>query len=243
MKKFIKIAIIFYILNSCSKETENYITIKGEVIRELNNEGIGNQKILLKMIKTFNTGYHYTTEIDSKIIYTDNNGKFTVNMKSDSNTHITAFKYQDDDFEQYGLSEEIPNNIFQTNSDIIIKVNKLIKFKIYVEHTNPFDNNDFVKIDFFAGNKQSYRTKIENFGVQNTYFPIEYLPGGGSFGAHEDASWTGTNVNSIIYYSVAENADQFKIQWKLRKNSIETTGFTSDLTSYINQVNEFHYNY
>lgn len=238
MKKSILIFAFFSMLLSCSKDETNYTIVKGRVEREINGEGISNQKVLLKINKINGTGYwSYTTEIDSKEVITDSNGNFSVSMKNDSNTVVSVFKYQDDNYTSFELTN------FNLNSNILLKVNKFIKFKIYVNNTNPFDINDYIYASFFSGYVQSGITKIENFGAQNTHYPAENLPGGGVIGAHEDTSWRGTNVNSIIYYNVPENADQYKVYWIKKKNGIETTGVTADITFQTNQINEYHFDY
>ena len=121
--------------------------------------------------------------------------------------------------------------------------NYSLKFKIFVNNTNPFNANDYIYIDFASGNKQSFRTKIENFGIENKKYPAENLPGGGTIGAFEEASWRGVNVNSIVYYNVPENADTHKVYWLKLKNGIETSGVTLEIPHQENQINEFNFDY
>ncbi|UQD56200.1 hypothetical protein [Flavobacterium sp. K5-23] len=204
----------------------------------MNGEGISNQQVLLQINQVHGTGYwSYTTRIDSKEVTTDSNGNFSTSMKNESNTFVSVFKSQDDNYTAFELSN------FNTNKDIVLKVNKFLKFKIYVNNTNPFDANDYIYIDFFSGNKQSFRTKIENFGIQNKHYPAENLPGGGTTGAFEESSWRGINVNSIVYYNVPENADNYKIYWLKLKNTIESSGVTPEIQFQEDQVNEYNFNY
>ena len=238
MKTSVLIYTLLLFLISCSNEQENFITIKGRVEREINGQGISNQKVYLVINQSHGSGYwHYTTKIDSKEIITDLNGNFSVLMKNDYNTFVSVFKSQDDNYTSYELSN------FDLNNDIVIKVHKFLKFKIYVNNTNPFDANDKLYINFNSGNNQNFRTKIENFGVQNVQYPAENLPGGGSIGAYEEASWTGINVNSIVYYNVPENANIYKVYWSKRKNMVEAMGFTPDIPFQTNQLNEYYFNY
>lgn len=239
MKKLILLSVFAFILVSCSSEDEtNYVTVQGRVERELNGDGISNQKVLLEINQIHGTGnWAYTTKIDSKEVTTDSNGNFSTSMKNDSNTFVSVYKAQDDNYTSFELTQ------FDINTNLILKVNKFIKFKIFVNNTTPFDGNDYVHINFFSGNYQNFRTNIENFGVQNMQFPAENLPGGGTIGPHEETTWNGTNVNSIVYYNVPENADNHKIIWLKVKNSIETSGVTSEIPFQENQVNEFHFDY
>jgi len=170
-------------------------------------------------------------------VTTDANGNFSTSMKSDSNIFVSVYKPQDDSYTAIELTN------FDVNTDIILKVNKFLKFKIYVNNTNPFDANDYINIDFFSNNTQSFRTKIENFGIENIKHPAENLPGGGTIGAYEEATWKGLNVNSIVYYNVPENADSHKIYWRKVKNAIETNGFSLEIPFQENQINEFHFDY
>lgn len=238
MKPTFFIAVFFLILVGCSTDETSHITVKGRVERELNGEGIANQPVSIKINQVHGTGYwSYTSEIDAKEVVTDANGNFSVSMKSAANTFISVYKPQDDLYSAFELTN------FFIDDPIILKVNKFLKFKIYVNNTNPFDNNDFVFINFLSGNQQSFRTNITNFGIPNTHYPEEQLPGGGSISAYDEASWVGTNVNSIVDFNVPENADQFKIYWSKRKNGIESTGVTADIPYQPNQVNEYHFEY
>jgi len=238
MKKLTLICVLIILLSSCSTDDDKYVTVKGRVEREINGERISNQKVYLETIQVHGTGYwSYTTKIDSKEVITDSNGNFITSMKTDSNTFVSVFKSQDDNYTAFELSN------FNLNQDLILKVQKFLKFKIFINNSNPFDSNDYIYIDFFSGNSQSYFTKIENFGIQNIHYPAENLPGGGTIGAFEEASWRGLNVNSIIYYNVPENADNHKIYWIKIKNSIETSGVTAEIPFVENQINEFHFDY
>lgn len=222
MKKQILILTLIFTLVSCSTNDNNYITIKGRVEREINGEGISGQKVYLHINKTNGTGnWAYVTEIDSKEIITDSNGYFSTTMKNDSNTFVSVYKPYDDNYTSYELST------FKVNDNILLKVNKFLKFKIYVNNTNPFDSNDYIYIDFVSGSYQSFRTNIENFGIQHTHY----------------TSWKGTNVNSIVYYNAPENAESYKLFWRKIKNSIETNGVTLEIPFQENQVNEFHFDY
>jgi hypothetical protein len=238
MKKLILISTLIFILYSCSNDEDNYVIIKGRVEREINGEGISNQKVLLEINQVHGTGYwSYTTKVDSKEVTTDSNGNFSTSMKNDSNTYVSVFKSQDDNYTAYELTN------FDINKNLILKVSKFLKFKIFVNNTNPFNANDYIYIDFASGNKQSFRTNIENFGIINIHYPSDITPGAGGTGAFEEASWRGLNVNSIVYYNVPENADNHKIYWLKVKNSIETSGVTAEIPFVENQINEFHFDY
>jgi hypothetical protein len=222
MKKQILILTLIFTLVGCSINDDSYITLKGRVEREINGEGISNQKVLLEIHQIHGTGnWQYTTKVDSKEVTTDMNGDFITSMKNDSKTFVYVYKPQDDNYSAFELTE------FAINEEIILKVNKFLKFKIYVNNTNPFDSNDYIYIDFASGLYQSFRTNIENFGIQHTHY----------------TSWKGTNVNSIVYYNVPENAESHKIFWRKIKNSIETNGVTLEIPFQENQVNEFHFDY
>lgn len=238
MKKLILLFALIFILCSCSNDEDNYVTIKGRVERELNGEGIPNQKVSLEIMQIHGTGnWAYTTKVDSKEVTTDSNGNFSTSMKNGSNTFVSVYKAQDDNYTAFELTN------FDLNKDLLLKVNKFLKFKIFVNNTNPFNSSDYIYIDFASGFYQSFRTKIENFGIENTNYPAENLPGGGQIGAYEEASWKGMNVNSIVYYNVPENTESHQVYWRKEKNSVETTGVTSEIPFQENQINEFHFDY
>lgn len=233
MKKIIVISTLIFTLYSCSNNEDNYVTIRGRVEREVNGEGISNQKVLLEINQVHGTGYwSYTSKVDSKEVTTDSNGDFSTSMKNESNTFVSVIKLQDDNYTAYQLTS------YDINKNLILKVNKFLKFKIFVNNTNPFNANDYVYVNFFSGDEQSFRTNIENFGVHNN-FTIA-TPGDPSI---QNTSWNGTNVNSIVYYNVPENADTHKVNWQKEKNGIETSGVTLEIPFQENQINEYHFDY
>jgi hypothetical protein len=233
MKKIILILGFALSLISCTKDN-NYITINGRVEREINGEGIANQSVYLTLGQAHGSGQYgtYTTMIESKLVTTDLNGNFSVSVKSIDRMFVEVFKGMDDNYSTFELKS------FNPNDNIILKVNKFIKFKIYVNNINPFDNNDEIGIEFFSGNAQNFRTKIENFGVQNNFTPND--PGQSAI---QNSSWKGTNVNSIVYYNVPENAIDYKIVWLKFKNGVISNGFTNNIPFQINLENEYHFNY
>lgn len=238
MKTTILILIFLSFLVGCTNDETNYITVKGRVEREINGEGIPNQKVSLEIMQIHGTGsWAYTTIVDAKEVITDSNGNFSASMKNDSKTFVSVYKSQDDNYTAYELSN------FDVNTDLILKVNKFLKFKIFVNNTNPFNSNDYIYIDFASGYYQSFRTNIENFGLVNTHYPSDITPGSGGTGAWEEASWRGINVNSIVYYNVPENTENHKVYWLKEKNSIETSGVTTEIPFQENQINEFHFDY
>jgi hypothetical protein len=233
MKKIIVISTLIFTLYSCSNNEDNYVTIRGRVEREVNGEGISNQKVLLEINQVHGTGYwSYTSKVDSKEVTTDSNGDFSTSMKNESNTFVSVIKLRDDNYTAYQLTS------YDINKNLILKVNKFLKFKIFVNNTNPFNANDYVYVNFFSGDEQSFRTNIENFGVHNN-FTIA-TTGDPSI---KDTSWNGTNVNSIVYYNVPENADTHKVNWQKEKNGIETSGVTLEIPFQENQINEYHFDY
>jgi hypothetical protein len=67
MKKQILILTLIFTLVGCSINDDSYITLKGRVEREINGEGISNQKVLLEIHQIHGTGnWQYTTKVDSK---------------------------------------------------------------------------------------------------------------------------------------------------------------------------------
>ncbi|MBO3100017.1 Ig-like domain-containing protein [Gelidibacter pelagius] len=230
---------IFFIIASCSVNDLDFVTIEGKVQRAINGNGIANQSVNVMTRKSTGSGMFSTTRVlDEKKVITDENGKFSVRLVTDAGAFITVTYQGDEDY--YGSG--IYRNYFM-DEPLIIETDKFVKFKILVKNTNSFDENDFIKIDFFAGLSNVVRTGIENFGVENTYHPAEQLPGGGGFSAYEETSWTGMDVNSIVYYSVRETSEDFKLRWQIKKNGIETDGFTADIPFNINEINPFSFEY
>ncbi len=238
MKKTILLIVLIFILFSCSNDENNFTTINGRVEREINGEGIPRQKVMIVINQVHGTGsWRYTTIVDSKQVTTDSNGKFSASMKIEPDTYVTVGTSQDDNYTNSQLSSLI------TNEDLLLKINKFLKFKIFIKNSNPFNSNDYINIDFASGLEQSFVTKIENFGIQNIKRSAENLPGGGYIPAFEETAWRGIDVYSIVHYNVPENAEVYKILWQKEKNSKEETGLTSEILRKENQINEFEFNY
>jgi hypothetical protein len=231
MRNIALIPVLIFAFYSCTND-DHFTTVKGRVEREMTGEGIPNQKVTLWMKQNHPGVWSYSTEIDSKIVTTDSDGNFSVSMKTDSNVLVTVYTNGNGNYTEF-------QNTFTLEENIILKVNKFLKFKIYVNNTNPINANDYVHVDFFSGGKQSFRTKIENFGILNAHYPND----GGGIGDHEDTTWWGENVHSIVYYNVPENAEAHNIFWIKEKNSIKTDGITAEIPFQENQTNEYHFDY
>jgi len=238
MKRLYIILPIFLILASCSSAVVDYAIINGKVQRAINGEGIANQSLYVMTRKSTGSGFLATKKIlDQKRVLTDQNGNFSVALVREAGAFVTVVYEGDADYFGTAIYRD-----YSIDEPVIIETDKLIKFKILVKNTKPFDENDFIYISFFAGFSNVRRTGIENYGVANTYRPEQPSPGG-VFGSYEETSWTGMDVNSIIHYSVRESAEHFKIQWIMKKNGTETNGFTDDIPYNINEVNSFSYEY
>lgn len=227
MKKILLILGIVLLLLSCSND-DKYITINGRVERILNGEGIPNQTVSLNIRQAHGSGQYgtYYTDIESKKVTTDLNGNFSVTVKSVDRMFVEVFKSQDENYSTFELKS------FNPTDNIIVGVHKFVKFKIYVKNTSPFDENDYVSVHLVSGNVQNFVEKIENFGIQNIISPI-YL----------DTSWKGINVNSIIYYNVPENAEEYNIVYYKTKNAVNNTVVINNIPFQTNQINEFNLNY
>lgn len=240
MKTTILVLVFFLSLVGCKRDDTEYIDVNGKVERELTGQGIPDQEVFLSAEVYHGTGMlAYKTLVDSKVVRTDANGQFSMAMKSVPEMFVTASTDQDEN--QTGSQKVVYGDALL--NPIILQTNKIAKFKVYVKSINPFDDNDKINIDFFGGNQQTFRTAIQNFGVENIKHPAENSPGGGSTAAWEETTWVGANVNSVISYNVPENADQLKIIWKKRKNGTETTGSTADIPFVVDQMNEYHFDY
>ncbi len=230
----------FLILFGCSSDNViDHITLYGKVERAINGDGIPDHLVTVRTRKSHGSGLLGTTEeLDSKEVVTDVSGNFSVSLVNEDGAFVTITHIGGENYSSSSTYRD-----YSIDEPILIKVDKLIKFKISVNNTNPINENDYIKIDFFSGLHQAKRTEIENFGIDNTYHPEEPLPGGGSLGAWEETSWTGIDVNSIVYYSVPETADHFKIRWYMTKNGIETDGFTNDIPYDIEEINSYSFEY
>ncbi|WP_432670915.1 hypothetical protein [Flavobacterium sp. SM2513] len=237
MKPTLLFLLFIFTFGACSVDDENFVTINGRVERDLTGEGIANQRVSIYIYEFHGYGiYTYRVELGSTEVITDDNGNFSFQAKDGERVLFSTSKEQD---ENYGTSEL---RSFRLTDSVILKVDKLLKYKIYVNNTTPVDENDFVKVDLNCFFCNTLVTKIENYGVDNVYYPAEN-PGGSGTSAYEETAWYGTNVNSIIYFSVEEGEDQYTLFWHMTKNGISTSGFTENLPVDADQVNEYHFDY
>jgi hypothetical protein len=217
----------------------DYITINGKVEREINGDGVPNHKVTAMTRKNIGSGLFATTkELDRKQVITDESGNFSVSLVNEQDAFVTIYHNGGDNYSGSRIYRD-----YSINKPILLKVNKLIKFKILVNNHNPINENDYISIDFFAGRSLAENAGIENFGTINTHYPEEQLPYGGAISAYEETSWTGINVNSIVYYIVPETAETFKIKWRMTKNGIKTDGFTSEIPYNIDEENSYTFEY
>ena len=216
-----------FIVSSCKLhniDDEDFAVIEGRVQRAIDETGIPNQSVTLITLKDTGSGLLSNREyFEQKTVTTDQDGNFSALMRSEAGAFVSASYSGDEDFYGSGILRD-----YSIDEPIIINTDKYIKFKISVTNTDPFDENDFIEIDLYVPGHNVIRTGIENIGVDNT---------------SEETSWTGTNVNSIVSYSVREIADEFKIRWRMVKNGIETTGYTDEIPYDVDQINSFSFDY
>ena len=239
-------SVLFQIGCSTNEETENFHTNKarGKVVRELTNENLAGKTIFLKSVKVYGTGHSsYSKIIDSKEVTTNAEGTFELDMKNSDNTYLTVYKYSDDNYSGFGASEAFPGNEFSPNDEVLIKIQKFIKFRINLKNTTPVNDDDYVNVNFIYSTGQTIRTQILNFGIPNIIYPAENLAGGGQIGPRVESAWQGMNVNSAIFYSVSEDSQIFKLYWEKKKNGIVEKGVTNEIQNNINIVNEYDFNY
>lgn len=240
MRASILIFSFLLMLTSCVVDDENYAEINGRIERNATGEGIADQKLVVTTKVIHGSGlFSYTEDIDTREVTTDVNGNFSVTLNAPNNAFVSIYRLEaeDDPYTDFGIEN------FEINEDILIKVDKYVYFKITIKNTAPFDENDYVFVNFFTLPGQSFRTNIENFGVENTMHPAEDLPGGGGVGPYEEASWNGTNVNSIVYYKIPENSEAHKLYWVKRKNGNETIGFTDNIPFIVDEINTYNFEY
>src|SRR5690554_1737340 len=155
---------ILLMISSCSSDDVDYATIDGKVQRAINGNGIANQTVIVMTRKSTGSGLFSTTkELDRKEVITDENGNFSIALINEAGAFVTIVYQGDDDYFGTGIYRD-----YSIDEPVIIEIDKFIKFKIFVNNTNPFDENDFIKIDFFAGLSNVVRTGIENFGVERS---------------------------------------------------------------------------
>lgn len=215
-------------LTSCFLDDNDTVIINGRVERTVNREGIANQSVTVIIREKDGSGIlGVTKDIDQTTVLTDEKGNFSVNL---INGDFVSIIHQGD--ENYSGSDILKD--YSINENIIIKSNKFVKFEITVKNSNPIDENDFIEISFFGGINVSdpKRTNIENFGKVSAEL-VNW----------KDTSWTGTDVNSTVYYNIEETAEHFKIYWKKKKNGLETSGFTNNIPYNVNKINTYTFDY
>ena len=162
MKKITLFIGIIILLISCTDD-DKYVTINGKVERIINGDGIPGQIVNLKVRQAHGSGQYgtYFTDIELKQVTTDSNGKFSVIVKSADRMFVEVFKSSDENYATFELKSFNPNN------NIILGIHKYVKFKVYVKNINPFDSNDYIKIN--------WRYNILNSKIFNLFYKILYV--------------------------------------------------------------------
>ena len=231
--KNLLIVIITCLLSCTNDNNDDYIIVKGRVERSINGVGIPYQNVYLSILKLNESEVVSASSlINSYIAKTDANGNFSISIKNVKNVYCVVEKPRDEYYNSYELTT------LNLNNDIILKVNKFIKFKVTVKNINPINENDYVSINFNSGNQQNFIYKIENFGSENFVSPNEE-----ETEQNIPAIWNGINVNSIVYFNVDENAPNFKINSVVRKSGVETSNLTPNLEHFEDKFNEYTFEY
>ena len=159
MKPTLLFLLFIFTFGACSVDDENFVTINGRVERDLTGEGISNQRVSIDIFEYRSEGnYNYRVELGATEVITDDNGNFSFQAKDGERVLFSTSKEQD---ENYGTSEL---RSFRLTDSVILKVDKLLKYKVYVNNTTPVDENDFVKVDLNCFFCNTLVTKIENYG-------------------------------------------------------------------------------
>ncbi len=234
MKHTLFMLTIFLSLLGCTPDDDDNFLVQGRVQRSINGEGVSGQRVLLTINQSRGDQYYsYSVQIDSTWVTTDADGNFSAKMKHASNISVNAYTPENSNYSSTQLS-------FSPDDPIILNVAKFIKFRIYVRNTSPVDDGDRISVDFFSDNVQSFRTGIENLADAN--YSWTETSGANSY-TIEHASWFGTNVNSIVYFNVPETATTHKVIWYMRKNGIDTSGFTPEIPFQPEAVNDYTFEY
>ncbi len=233
MRFYCFVLVLSVFLVNCSSDDVEYSQINGQVVRLADGSGVANQRLHIMTQKKEGSGvFSYNVLLDEvEDVYTDLEGKFSVNLITEPNAFVTITHWGDKEY--FSL---INHQSYWLDEEIIIPTLKAVKFNIQVINSNPFDENDYIYISLYTDTTDS-QTGIENFGVENYSYINEW---GREF---QTASWTGINVNSIIYFSVAETPEIVKVQWKMRKNGKETNGFSENIPFDMDQTNTFVFEY
>ncbi|WKV10635.1 hypothetical protein [Marivirga harenae] len=232
MKSLFVLLGLFFLFQSCI-EDEDYFVANGRVERIINRDGVAGQTVKLQVLQYYESGLlGGKREIDHIDVTTDANGNFSALMKDASNISIFAPTKQTDTSSGY-------DGVFEAYDSVIIKINRFVKLEVSVKNTSPFDSNDYLHISLFSNTSQNFMTEVENFGVNNIHHPAD----GSGLVAWDETSWVGKNVNSVVSYNVPENSTEVTIVWTKRKNGVETSGVSENISLQSNQVNSFTFEY
>jgi hypothetical protein len=231
MKKLIFILVIAFL--GCSAD-DDYITVTGTVFYGLTNTLVANSKVVVSTHKINAPGniWAFLSLVSTTVVKTDENGKFSANVSTDGHNQIIA---------GIGIPKTENNDVFYSSyslsdiNDVEIHLLKLEKVSIYFKNTNPANSDDEGNFNFTQLDGNVSLLNIQNIGNSNEkYFGIDGF-------SYEAIRWKGTNVNSIINYTVREDK-VCSILWKSVKNGV-TTENTVAVPIVINQINVVTINY
>lgn len=224
MKKLIVIVtvlIVALVSNACRQEIdENLFNVKGKVINEITKVGIPAYEFTLLEQETTGSGiFSIVKVVNSKAIKTDANGNFNVAIDVKSNSNGFEFSSgMTDNYTPIQNSRHVFNNINLLSEALLFNVRNWEKLEIKVKNTQPFDENDEIRVSVFEDNTHyigQFITKITNNGVKNIG------PGYPASDNGLNPHWIGKNVDSKIYFNL-QNGTQYTIFYDVKKNGIWT---------------------
>lgn len=231
MRNFITFLILLSLsLGSCKKHSK-HVKVSGKVEHVRTGNGVSNVEIELNT-QSSSPGIFgsITTVHDTKTVITDENGNFSVRMKTEKESSVAIKTEGKDDFYC-----EDPRQTFSYKSDIIIPAIKWVDTRIHVKNVNPYDENDWVQVRLWANLDALIEfQKVEDYGSE--YKGISLISG-------EFARWEGTDINSTIYFKMTEDVIVPEILWKTRKNGVEKEGRLTIPNFDPDKVNEYTFEF
>ena len=244
MKSLKYVMLLFLIVNfSCFENNENLndFLFEGKVVDNVTNEPVSDIEIDYEVCKPVGSGILNTCVTkDEGTIITDDSGEFSVIVNYEEKDNRLKFftrskneKYQVSSFQQGNsiqklLDEGLP----------VIKANRYASIKITVNNTNPFNEEDNIRIGHFSDNEESLRyygfvrKSLINYENTNVFFD-----NGNTVASMLE--WNGVNVHSVIEGKIPGAYRKVYLDYTVTKNGVYENKKTEAITLSPDIINEY----
>ncbi|CAL2081091.1 hypothetical protein [Tenacibaculum sp. 190524A05c] len=245
MKNLKYLILLFLFVNiSClvkNEENLNDFLFEGKAVDNVTNEPVSNIEIDYEVCNPRGSGiFGICVTKDEGMTLTDENGEFSVLVhyeeKDNSLKFFTRSKninYQANSLQQGYSIEKLMNDGLPD-----IKVNRYASIKITVRNTNPFNEEDNIRVGYFRDDEESLRRyglvrqSLINYENTNVFYDNGNT-------VTSILEWNGVNVHSVVEGKVNGAYRKVYLDYTIKKNGVYENKRTEAITLSPDIVNEY----